>query len=118
MKRYLMENFDAITPVPCPCGRAKRAFAAPGNSTATFHQVEISADSRVHYHKRMTEIYYIMEGTGHLELDDEKLPVKPQDVIMIQPGCRHRAVGKMKIINVAIPAFDPSDEFEDSGGQR
>jgi len=113
MKRYLIENFDAIEAVPCPCGRAKRAFAVPGNSTATFHQVEISADSRTHYHKRMTEIYFILEGQGHLELDGEKLPVKPQDVIMIQPGCRHRAVGKLKIINVAIPAFDTSDEFED-----
>ena len=113
MKRYLKENFDAIQALRCPCGWAKRAFATPDNSTATFHQVDISADSRVHYHRRMTEIYFIVEGGGCLELDGEQLPVKPQDVIMIQPGCRHRAVGKMKIINVAIPAFDPSDEFED-----
>ncbi|MDR1625424.1 MAG: cupin domain-containing protein [Spirochaetia bacterium] len=113
MKRYLKENFDAIEPVRCPCGWAKRAFALPENRTATFHQVEISADSRVHYHKRMTEMYFILEGEGRLELDGEEVPVKPQDVVMIRPGCRHRAAGKMKIINVAVPAFDPSDEFED-----
>jgi len=35
--------------------------------------------------------------------------------IMIKPGCRHRAIGKMKIINIPIPAFDPEDEwFDDS----
>ena len=112
MKRYLKENLDLIESVQCPCGAAKRAFAAPG-SVASFHQVEISVDSRVHYHKRMTEIYYIAEGSGRLELDGEELPVKPGDVIMIQPGCRHRASGKMKIINIVIPAFDPCDEFED-----
>jgi mannose-6-phosphate isomerase-like protein (cupin superfamily) len=113
MKRYRFENFDAIKPVACPCGQAKRAFAAPDNKTATFHQVEISVDSRVHYHKHMTEMYFILEGEGSLELDGESLPVKPQDVIMIQPGCRHRARGKLKIINIAIPSFDPSDEYED-----
>ncbi len=30
-----------------------------------------------------------------------------------QPGCRHRAVGKMKIVNVSIHAFDPEDEWFD-----
>ena len=112
MKRYLKESFGAIEALQCPCGWAKRAFAAPG-SVASFHIVDIMTDSRVHYHRRMTEICFILEGEGHLELDGEKLPVKPMDVVMIQPECRHRAVGKMKIINIVIPAFDPTDEFED-----
>ena len=112
MKNYQMESFDQIEPIRCPCGQAKRAFSVPG-SPASFHIVEIAADSLAHYHKLMTEIYFILEGGGSIELDGEMLPVKPKDVIMIQPGCRHRAVGKMKIINVVIPAFDPSDEFKD-----
>ena len=33
--------------------------------------------------------------------------------ILIKPGCRHRAVGKMKIVNIPVPAFDPSDEWFD-----
>jgi hypothetical protein len=32
---------------------------------------------------------------------------------MIKPGCRHRAIGKLKILNIPIPAFDPDDEFFD-----
>jgi len=39
--------------------------------------------------------------------------VKPFTAIFIKPGCRHRAVGKMRIINVSIPAFDPQDEWFD-----
>ncbi len=27
--------------------------------------------------------------------------------------CRHRAIGKMKIVNIPIPAFDPHDEWFD-----
>ncbi|MDR1931680.1 MAG: cupin domain-containing protein [Spirochaetales bacterium] len=113
MKRYVIENFTQIEPVECPCGWSKRAFVSPENKTATFHQVDISAAARAHYHKRMTEMYFILEGEGHLELDGERLAVKPQDVIMIKPGCRHRVAGKLKIINVAVPAFDSSDEYED-----
>jgi hypothetical protein len=46
-----MEN---ILPTPCPCGQARRAFIEPGNDTASFHIVDISENSRPHYHKKMT----------------------------------------------------------------
>ena len=80
---------------------------------ATTHLVEISADARTHYHKRLTETYVILEGEGFLELDGERVPVKPLSTIMIRPGCRHRAVGKMKVLNFVVPAFDPEDEWFD-----
>jgi len=110
---YMLADFTAIDPTRCPCGWARRAFATPDNSTATLHLVDIETDSRVHYHKKMTEIYLILEGEGFMELDGERIPVKPMTAIFIKPLCRHRAVGKMKIINVPIPAFDETDEFED-----
>ncbi len=113
MSKYMIANFEDIDPVRCPCGWAKRAFAEPGNSLATMHVVEIEKDSRTHYHKKMTEIYFVLEGEGHIELDGESFPIKPQSAIFIKPGCRHRAVGKLKILNVPIPAFDPDDEWED-----
>jgi mannose-6-phosphate isomerase-like protein (cupin superfamily) len=77
------------------------------------HLVEIQEDARAHYHRKMTEIYLVLEGEGHLELDGELVPVKPLSAIYIRPGCRHRAIGKLKIINVPIPAFDPADEWFD-----
>jgi len=61
----------------------------------------------------MTEIYVVLEGEGMLELDDETVPMKPFTTIMIKPGCRHRAIGTFKILNIAIPKFDPTDEFSD-----
>jgi mannose-6-phosphate isomerase-like protein (cupin superfamily) len=113
MPNFMIEDLTEIEPTRCPCGWARRAFAGPDNPTATMHLVDIEADSRPHYHKRMTEIYLILEGEGHMELDGQRIPVKPMTAIFIKPGCRHRAVGKMRIINVPIPAFDPSDEYED-----
>lgn len=110
---YTITHLDDIAPVKCPCGFSKRAFATPDNQVATIHLVDIQEDAQTHYHKKLTEIYLILEGTGFMELDGELHPVKPMSTIMIKPGCRHRAIGKLKIINVPIPAFDPEDEWFD-----
>lgn len=111
--RFHVAQLDTIPPVPCPCGQARRAFHdAPGNTLATVHLTEISADSRAHYHQKMTEIYIVLEGEGFLEADGQRIPLKPMTSVMIRPGCVHRAVGKLKIINVPMPPFDPADEYE------
>jgi len=110
---YLIAALDAVEPVTCPCGKARRAFAHFPNSAASIHQVDISIDARSHYHKKMTEIYYVLQGEGYLELDGEKVPVRPGTAVQIRPGTRHRAAGKLKILNICIPPFDPADEYLD-----
>lgn len=111
--RYVVADLAAIPPVPCPCGEARRAFATPDNTVATLHVTDITADARTHYHKAMTEIYFVLEGEGVLEVDGDRVPLKPYTSVMIKPGCRHRAVGRLRIVNIPIPAFDPADEWFD-----
>ena len=121
-RNYRVTQLDEVPPVPCPCGQARRAFASDSagdgsdradRAAASVHLVDISADARPHYHRRMTEIYLVLEGEGHLELDGDRVPVRPMTAVYIHPGCRHRAVGKLKIINIPVPAFDPTDEWFD-----
>jgi len=113
MANYLVSQLDQISPVRCPCGFARRAFAETAEGAASLHIVDIEQDSRTHYHKKMTEIYLVLEGEGHMELDGELIPVQPMTAIYIKPGCRHRAVGRLKIINVPVPVFDEADEWFD-----
>lgn len=113
-KRYQIATPAELPPIACPCGETRRAFVDDPGRTASLHVVHISADARTHYHKRLTEIYYILEGAGEMELDGDRHPVKPGDAILIKPLCRHRAIGQLKVINVAIPAFDPNDEWFDN----
>ena len=107
----MIAQLDTVAGVPCPCGIARRAFATPDNTLATVHLTDIIEDARAHYHKAMTEIYVILEGEGHMELDGARVPVRPMTSIVIKPGCRHRAIGRMRILNIPIPAFDPQDEW-------
>ena len=113
MKNYMIAQLDEMEAVDCPCGQTRRAFVSDDNQVATLHMVDISADSRVHYHKKLTEIYLVLDGKGYMELDGERVAVRPMTSILIKPGCRHRAVGKMRIINIPVPAFDPDDEWFD-----
>ncbi len=110
---YRIEHLDQLEPTACPCGSAKRAFLNDADQIASLHVVETDGTARTHYHKRTTELYYFLEGSGHIELDGQLFDVQPGTTVMIKPGCRHRAIGKLKFVNVPIPAFDPKDEWFD-----
>lgn len=111
-KNFQIARLAEIEPTPCPCGQARRAFMNDQNEVASMHLVEIKKNSETHYHKRMTEMYYVLEGEGHIELDDVVYPLAPGTAVLIQPGCRHRAVGSnLKILNIPVPKFNPDDEY-------
>ena len=112
-KNYSIVDLDSIQPTACPCGQSRRAFVDDPSQTASLHIVDVTTDAKKHYHRKMTELYYVLEGVGTIELDEDTFPVQPGSAILIKPGCRHRAVGNLKILNVPIPAFDPSDEWFD-----
>ncbi len=113
--KAVIVDFESIPGVACPCGSARRAFADISDFPATIHQTEISTDAVTHYHRRLTETYYILEcePDAKMELDGELVPIKQGMCILIPPGVRHRAIGKMKILNIVIPKFDPEDEYID-----
>jgi mannose-6-phosphate isomerase-like protein (cupin superfamily) len=77
--------------------------------------VKISEDALAHYHRDHTEVYYVLEcGEGAaVELAGERVAVRPGAAVMIPPGVRHRAVGRMTILNFVVPPFDPADEWFD-----
>ncbi|MEM9657393.1 MAG: cupin domain-containing protein [Planctomycetota bacterium] len=111
--KFAFARLSETASTECPCGQARRVFLDEPEQTASLHLVEISTEAKAHYHKRLTEIYYILEGVGEVELDGERIAVQPGDAVMIKPGCRHRAIGNLRILNVPIPAFDPDDEWFD-----
>lgn len=111
--RYALAQLDRLPSVACPCGEARRAFRDVPHAPASVHLTDIQADSRTHYHRGMTEIYVVLEGEGTIELDGQSFALRPLTAVLIRPGCRHRAVGRLRLLNIPIPAFDPADEWFD-----
>jgi len=112
---YELADFSQIQGVPCPCGTARRAFADVEDFPGTVHVTEICMSAKLHYHKQLTETYYFLEcdADAQMQLDDEIVDVKPGMSIMIRPGTRHRALGKMKVLILVLPKFDAADEWFD-----
>lgn len=113
VKNFSVAQLDELDRLPCSCGETRRAFTELADAPASIHLVTINDDSRLHYHKTMSEIYLILDGEGHMEVDDEIVSLRPMTAVLIRPGCRHRAVGKLRLVNVPIPAFNPDDEWFD-----
>jgi len=114
MAQVRVVDFTKMEGVACPCGVARRAFADAPEFPGTVHVTEISEDARLHYHKALTEVYYILEceQDAAIQLDEEIRPVHPGLCLLIPPGVRHRAIGKMRILIIVHPKFDPEDEWE------
>ena len=109
---YSIVDFDELPAVACPCGYARRAFVDIADFPGTIHRTEITTDAKTHFHRRLTETYYILqcEAGARMALDGKVIPVRPGMCILIRPGVRHRAIGRMTVLIVVFPKFDPSDE--------
>jgi mannose-6-phosphate isomerase-like protein (cupin superfamily) len=111
--RYHMVRFADVPGTRCPCGIARRAFHDVAELPATVHVTEIAADAKLHYHRRLTETYYFLECEpgARMQLDADLVPVEPGTCIVIPPGVRHRAIGRMRVLIFVTPKFDPADEW-------
>ena len=111
-KPYRVIDFDALPGVACPCGTARRALADVPDFPGTIHRTSITADAQLHFHRGLTETYYILQcgPDAKMQLDDDLVPLRPGTCIFIPPGVRHRAIGTMTVLIVVVPKFDPSDE--------
>jgi len=74
------------------------------------HAVDIDG-AREHYHKRSTELYYVLEGEGAVTLDGVAHPVRKGSIVHIPPGVVHGAKGRVRVLVVGIPDIADDDLF-------
>ncbi len=93
------------------CGWRDRLISREDSDVAAWvHAVDVDG-AREHYHKRGTELYYVLEGEGTVMLDGEAVSVRKGSVVHIPPGVVHGAKGKMRVLVVGIPDIAEDDLF-------
>lgn len=109
---YFVRHIEDAPTVPCSCGQSTRPLTRADTPLCNLHVTAIT-DSVKHYHKRCTEVYYILEGVGKMELNDDVIDVNPGTIVYIEAGTWHRLFSEkgVKTIVFGVPAFDPTDEF-------
>jgi mannose-6-phosphate isomerase-like protein (cupin superfamily) len=93
------------------CGWRDRLISKEDTGVAAWaHAVDIDG-AREHYHKRATELYYVLEGDGVVVLDGVEQPVRRGSLVHIPPGVVHGAKGSMRVLVVGIPDIADEDMY-------
>ncbi|MFT6241974.1 MAG: mannose-6-phosphate isomerase-like protein (cupin superfamily) [Akkermansiaceae bacterium] len=73
----------------------------------------IGGSTERHYHKVSEELYYVLEGTGVMEIDGEEREVGPGDAILIPAGAWHeiRAMEAMRFLCCCAPPYAHEDTY-------
>lgn len=78
--------------------------------------------TRLHYHKKLTETYEILEGELDINMNGTITHLKHGEKIVIRPGTRHSATGNETWIRCsATPGWTPEDHilvFDDAEVSR
>ena len=96
------------------CGWRDRLISredANFSPAAWAHAVDIDG-ARPHFHRRSTELYYVLDGTGTVSVDGLEHPVSRGSMIHIPPGVVHSANGRMRVLVIGIPDIADDDYYE------
>ena len=100
-----------IKPIQDVCGQIFELYQSQnlGISIAV-----ISGKSTPHLHKKMEEIYYVLEGSGQIYIENDVIDIKPGDLIEIPKNKYHhtKANKKIKIMVITHPKFDQGDVYQ------
>ena len=111
-KGYLVRRIEDAPTVPCPCGQSTRPLTGADTPVCNFH-ITFIKDSVKHYHKECTEVYYILEGQGKMEMNADEIDIGPGMVLYIEPMTRHRLWSEdgVRTIVFGVPALKAEDEY-------
>lgn len=71
-------------------------------------------DSEPHYHKKITEWYLVIKGTGIAYLNEKKINLKRYDVLMIPPKTTHHLESKksIELWVLSSPPWTKADHYK------
>lgn len=100
---------------PSTCGRRYRLISRQDAGVAAWaHVVDIDG-GREHFHRRATELYYVLDGQGTIRLDGHEHAIGPGSIVHIPPGVVHGASGRMRVLVIGIPNIAEDDLFFPDG---
>ncbi len=113
---------DAAEPFVTTDGSTIRSLLDLSNAPVA-HQslaeatIEAGGSTVRHHHRVSEEIYYLVEGSGGMELDGEERPVGVGDAILIPPGAWHRIRasedGPLRLLCACAPPWAAEDTYFD-----
>jgi len=112
-------NLADVEPFTTKDGSEIRELLASRNSVIRHQSLAEArlppgAATTPHFHPRTEEIYYIVAGTGRMQIADELRDVGPGDAIAIPPNARHQITNTGSVVLQFLCCCAPGYEHEDT----
>ncbi len=90
-----------------------RANAPVANQSLAEATVPAGCATQRHYHKRSEEFYFILEGTGDMEIEGETRIVRPGDAALIPAGAWHTITARdtLRFLCCCAPPYAHEDTY-------
>lgn len=108
----IIRRLNDIETVRGVCGFRRSMITADDTDVANVSHLVID-DSKEHYHREMTEFYYVLRGGGEMVLDGESTPIREGDLVLIPPGVKHTSEGEMEVLIFGVPPQETEDIYFD-----
>ncbi len=90
-----------------------RANAPVANQSLAEACVPAGSATQRHYHKLSEEFYFILEGSGEMEIDGETRIVHPGDAVLIPAGAWHTITAReaLRFLCFCAPPYAHDDTY-------
>jgi mannose-6-phosphate isomerase-like protein (cupin superfamily) len=109
-----IRSYDRAEPFTTKDGSTIRELMRAANQTLAEATLEPGQRTERHYHAESEELYYLVEGTGEMEIDGERSQVGPGDAILVPPGAWHQITAgdaELRFLCCCAPGYQHADTF-------
>lgn len=91
-----------------------RSNAPVANQSLAEATIEAGTATTRHHHRVSEELYYLLEGSGTMEVDGATRTVGPGDAILIPPGAWHQVTADAGVRIVLLCCCSPPYSHDDT----
>ena len=111
---YIIRKIQDSNPKDITCGIIRDLITLKDFKKMDLSHITITDETKKHYHKELTECYYVLKGSIAVEIDGKIENLEKGSLIMIYPNTNHNAWKTSKkdaeILVVCCPPWSEKDE--------
>ena len=112
---YIVKKIQESNTKKITCGIMRNLTTADDFDGMDFTHVTVTDKTKEHYHKELTECYYVLKGSIDVNIDGRVESLNQGALIMIYPNTNHQAWKTSKedaeILVVCCPPWSEKDEI-------
>lgn len=112
---HIVRKTEDAEPFEITCGTMRNLTKTEDFEGMDFCHVTISDSTKRHYHKKLTEVYFVLKGSIEVEIEGKKEILEKGSMVMIFPNTEHKArkIGgeDAEILVVCSPPWSEEDEI-------